>query len=85
MRIASFMLLVTDCCIIMQQKRAYAKHLMRIIKQEDQVVLIRSPEFRLKLTYSNLLKADHVPGDTSGNPYLVPRALFEQTWKRSTR
>ena len=29
----------------------------------------------------NLLKADHVPGDTWGKPFLVPRALFEQTWR----
>ena len=35
-------------------------------KQEGQVALNRSPEFCLKLTYRYLLKADHVPGDTSG-------------------
>ena len=44
-----------------------------------------SPEFCLKLTYKNLLKADHVPGDIWGKPFMVPRALFEQTWKGSTR
>ena len=49
------------------------------------MALNRSPEFCLKLTYRNLLKANHVPGDTWGKPFLVPRALFEQTWKRSTR
>ena len=54
-------------------------------KQEGQVVLNRSHEFCIKLIYRNLLKADHVPGDTWGKPILVPRALFEQTWKRSTR
>ena len=51
-----------------------------ILKQEGQVALDRSPEFRLKLTYKNLLKADHVPGETWGKPFSVPRALFEQTW-----
>ena len=54
-------------------------------KQEGQLALNRSPEFCLKLTYRNLLKADHVPGDTWGKPFLVPRALFEQARKRSTR
>ena len=49
------------------------------------MALNRSPEFCLKITYRNLLKADHVPGDTWGKPFLVPRALFEQTWKKSTR
>ena len=53
-------------------------------KQEGPVALNRAPEFCLKLTYRNLLKADHVPGDTWGKPFLVPRALFEQTWKSST-
>ena len=38
-----------------------------------------------KYIYRNLLKADHVPGDTWGKPRLVPSALFEHTWKRSTR
>ena len=37
------------------------------------MTLNRSPEFCLKLTYRNLLKADHVPGDTGGKPILVPR------------
>ena len=36
-----------------------------------------SPEFFLKLTYRNLLKADHVPGDTWGKPFLAQSALFE--------
>ena len=56
-----------------------------VMKQEGQVALNRSPEFCLKLTYRNLLKADHVPGETWGKPFSVPRALFEQTLKRSTR
>ena len=38
----------------------------------------RSPEFCLKLTYRNLLKADRVPGDTLGKPVLVKMVLFEQ-------
>ena len=42
------------------------------------MALNRSPEFCLKLTYRNLLKADHVPGDTWGKPFLVPRALLNK-------
>ena len=43
------------------------------------MALNRSPEcFRLKLSYGNLLKADHGPGDTWGKPFLVQRVLFEQ-------
>ena len=52
---------------------------LHINQQEGQVALNHSPEFCLKLTYRNLLKADHVPGDTLGKPFLAPRALFEQT------
>ena len=55
------------------------------VKQDGQVALNHSPAFCLKLPYRNLLKADHVLGVTWGKPFLVPRALFEQTWKRSTR
>ena len=44
-----------------------------------------SSESCLKLIYRNLLKADHVPGDTLGKAFLALRALFEQTWQRSTR
>ena len=32
------------------------------LQQEGQVALNRSPEFCIKLTYRNLLIADHVPG-----------------------
>ena len=46
---------------------------MYIRKQEGQVALIRSPEFCLKLTYRNPLKADHVPGDTSGGAIFGPK------------
>ena len=49
-------------------------------KQEGQVALNCSPEFCLKLIYRNLLRADYVPGDTLGQPFLAPSALFEQTW-----
>ena len=49
------------------------------IRQEGQVALNPSPEFCLKLTYRNLLKADHVPNDIWGKPFMVPKALFEQT------
>ena len=31
------------------------------------MALNRSPEFCLKLTYRNLLKSDHVPGDIWGS------------------
>ena len=47
-------------------------------KQEGQVALNRSPEFCLKLTYSYLLKADHVPGDTLGGAlWLQTRRFFQ--------
>ena len=49
-------------------------------KQEDKVTLNRSPEFCLKFTYRNMLKADHVPGDTWGGAIFAPGASFEQTW-----
>ena len=40
-----------------------------------------SPEFCLKLTYSNLLKAGPMSLLTPGvGPNLAPGALFEQTW-----
>ena len=42
------------------------------------MALNRSPEFCLKLTYRNLLKADHVPGDTWGKPFLAPRAFLNK-------
>ena len=51
-----------------------------VLKQEGQVALNLSPEFCLKLTYSYLLKADHVPGDTWDRNIFAPGAVFEQTW-----
>ena len=42
--------------------------IIKIVKQEGQAAPNRSPEFCLKLTFWNLLKADHVPGDTRGKP-----------------
>ena len=68
--------------IVRKSHTAIASH--QEDKQEGQVALNRSPEFCLKLTYRNLLKADHFPGDTWGKQFLVPRALFEQTLKRFT-
>ena len=44
------------------------------------MALNRSPAFCLKLTYKNLLKADHAHGNTLGGTILAPRALFEQAW-----
>ena len=44
---------------------------MLILKQEGQMALNRSPMFCLNLTYRNLLKADHVPGDTWGKQFLA--------------
>ena len=35
------------------------------------MALNRSTAFCLKLTYRNLLKADHVPGDTCGKQFLA--------------
>ena len=35
------------------------------------MALNRLHEFCLKLTYRNLLKADHVPGETWGKPFSV--------------
>ena len=37
------------------------------IEQEGQMALNRSPEIYLKLTYSSLVKADHVPGDSTSH------------------
>ena len=47
------------------------------------MALNRSPEFCLKLTYRNLLRADHVPGETWGMSLLAQRALFEQLGRGS--
>ena len=47
------------------------------------MALNHSPEFCSKLTCRNLLKADHVPGDTWGMSFLAPRALFEQLGRSS--
>ena len=47
---------------------------------EGQKALNRLPEFCLKLTYSYLLKSDHVPSDTKGSAIFDPRTKFEQTW-----
>ena len=45
-------------------------------KQEGQEALNRSTVFYLKLSYKYLLKAGHVPGDTSGGAYFGPRGII---------
>ena len=48
----------------------------KVFIQEGQVALNRSPEFCLKLKYRNLLKADHVPGDTWGGAIFGPKGII---------
>ena len=50
--------------------------IMTKTKQEGQVALIRSPEFCLKLTYTSLLKADHVPKVTPGASHFWPQGNY---------
>ena len=45
-------------------------------KQQGQEALNRSPEFCVKLTYSYLLKAGHVTGDTWGGVNLGTRGII---------
>ena len=47
-----------------------------IITPEGQETLNRLPEFCLKLTYSYLLKADIVPGDTKGRAIFGPMGII---------
>ena len=47
------------------------------------MALNRSPEFCLKLTYRNLLKADHVTGDTWSKNKLGRGPLGDATYKIS--
>ena len=49
---------------------------VRLIEQEDQVALNRSPEFCLKLTYRYLVKAGQVPVDTWGEANFGPRGII---------
>ena len=58
--------------------RNIIKNVFILLKKETrgpsgQVALNRSPEFCLKLTYRYLLKAGHVPGDTSADPEVGDR------------
>ena len=48
----------------------------KVFIQEGQVALNRSHEFCLKLKYRNLLKADHVPGDTWGGAFFGPNGII---------
>ena len=48
----------------------------QIPEQKGQVVVNRSPEFRLKLAYRYVLKAGHVPGDTWGGANFGPRGII---------